>query len=122
MPNTDSATEIDSPLAERLLTDLKMFPPGGIIRQVRGGSMTGDLITDGDFVVLDPTRLQVQGDICVVVHDADGRRARSIGHICYAHPDVILHPSNKAFESVTITPEMHPVVEGVVAGVIRKVD
>jgi SOS-response transcriptional repressor LexA len=89
---------------------------------VVGDSMTGDDIRDGDFIVVAPGPA-ADGDIAVVEYATpNGRRGRVVKHVRHDGDALVLESSNPACPPKIITPEVVPVIEGVVVGVARVQD
>lgn len=83
--------------------------------QVRGESMTGDGILDGDHVVVEVNPRPVQGDIAVVLVGEEA----TVKHVYYERGALRLRSSNPAFPDLVYGPEDNPVVQGRVIGVLR---
>lgn len=86
--------------------------------RVRGDSMIGDGILDGDLVVVRQQPTVEQGDLCaaMVAGEATVKRYRRT-------PDgqVRLEPSNPAFEPIALTGDAEASVLGRVVAVLRRV-
>jgi SOS-response transcriptional repressor LexA len=100
-----------------------MTPEGAYAVLVRGDSMIGDGIHDGDFVIVDPGRVPEDGDIAVVrlsnwrhpktqepLHDRLVKRLRNGG--------TVLESSNRKYQPIVLRPENSAVIEGQVIAVV----
>jgi repressor LexA len=83
--------------------------------QVRGDSMTGDGILDGDHVVVEVNPRPAQGEIAVVLIGEEA----TVKHVCYERESLRLKSSNPAFPDLVYGPEDDPVIQGRVIGVVR---
>lgn len=82
--------------------------------RVRGDSMVGDHITDGDFVVVDARRSPKPGDL-VVARDEDGQA--TLKRLGLGPDHVRLEPSNPEYSVIRMR---DPAIVGVVTGIIRR--
>ncbi len=85
------------------------------VLRVKGDSMIGDGILDGDFVVVRKLATAENGQTVVALIGAEAtvkRLYRRAGHI-------ELHPANPAMEPIVVENEESFRIEGVVVGVIR---
>lgn len=96
-------------------------PPGMVgpgehfVLRVRGESMIGDGILDGDYVVVRKQRSADSGQTVVALINGEAtvkRFYRSAGRI-------ELHPANPTMAAISIPPSAELTIEGVVVGVIR---
>lgn len=95
-----------------------MFPERHLIAlQVVGDSMAGDLIHDGDDVLVDIARVAADGDIAAVRVTARAGRGLVLGRL--QRNKTLLVPSNPGYPALALTPAHRPVIEGVVVGVIK---
>lgn len=97
--------------------DPQMFPESDVFAlTVRGDSMTGIGIHDGDTAVVRKVERAEHGDIVVAMIDGDATLKRyqlRQGHI-------VLHPENPAYRDIVVDdPEMFRMV-GQVIGIIRR--
>ena len=84
--------------------------------RVRGSSMTGDGILDGDVIVVEKRELAESGALAVVMIDgaeATVKRFYQRGRV------VTLRPSNPAMEDIVLPAERVEVL-GVVTGLLRR--
>lgn len=85
--------------------------------RVRGESMIGECIADGDFIIVRETQSAGHGEMAVVLVDGESATLKR----CYREPGglVRLQPSNPAMEAMRF-PADRVSVKGVVVGVLRK--
>ena len=83
--------------------------------EVKGESMTGDGILDGDHVVVAVDPRPAQGSIAVVLIGEEA----TVKHVYYERDALCLKSSNPAFADLIYGPEDNPVVQGRVIGVVR---
>jgi DNA polymerase V len=92
-------------------------PAATFIFTVRGDSMSGVGILDGDKVVVDRTRSPRHNNIVVAVVDGDF----TIKRLYLKDGQVELHPENPAFPPLTFQEGSELVVWGVVTGLVRRI-
>jgi SOS-response transcriptional repressor LexA len=92
--------------------------------RVRGDSMTGDDISDGDYVLVDPDIEPGDGDIAIVW--VTNWRNSETGRLCkgrmvkrLARNRTVLESSNPAYRPMTLLPEHQAKFEGAVVGRIH---
>lgn len=104
-------------IAEREVLDLEtMFvsPHGIYVLQVRGDSMTGDNICDGDYVIIERRDTARDGETVVALIDNEEATLKRF----YRTPNgVRLEASNPAYEPIFAKSVS---IQGVVVGVLRK--
>jgi repressor LexA len=83
--------------------------------EVKGESMTGDGILDGDHVVVAVDPRPAQGSIAVVLIGEEA----TVKHVYYECDALRLKSANPAFPDLVYGPEDNPVVQGRVIGVVR---
>jgi repressor LexA len=83
--------------------------------EVKGESMTGDGILDGDHVVVVVDPRPIPGSIAVVLIGEEA----TVKHVYYERDALRLKSSNPAFSDLVYGPEDNPVVQGRVIGVVR---
>jgi len=83
--------------------------------EVKGESMTGDGILDGDHVVVEVDPRPAPGSIAVVLIGEEA----TVKHVYYERDALRLRSSNPAFPDLVYGPEDNPVVQGRVIGVVR---
>jgi repressor LexA len=84
--------------------------------EVRGDSMTGDGIRDGDYIVVAAGPEFKDGDICAVLIDND---EATVKHVYHANGGVRLVSSNPAVGPTFLEEKDYPIIQGKVIGVIR---
>jgi len=90
--------------------------PSNYALQVRGDSMIGENIADGDFVIIRKTDTAVPGD-AVVAYVNDEATLKKY----YPTQDGIeLHPQNPDYDVIHVTPDDSFRIGGIVLGVIRR--
>jgi repressor LexA len=102
---------------EREVVDLEeMFvsPHGNFVLRVRGDSMIGDHICDGDYVIVERRETARDGETVVALLD-DGEA--TLKRFYRTSNGIRLQPSNPAYEPL-IVPDVK--VQGVVVGVLRQ--
>ena len=83
--------------------------------EVKGESMIGDGILEGDHVVVAVDSRPAQGSIAVVLIGEEA----TVKHVYYERDALRLRSSNPAFPDLVYGPEDNPVVQGRVIGVVR---
>jgi repressor LexA len=83
--------------------------------EVKGESMIGDGILEGDHVVVAVDSRPAQGSIAVVLIGEEA----TVKHVYYERDALRLKSSNPAFPDLVYGPEDNPVVQGRVIGVVR---
>lgn len=84
--------------------------------RVKGDSMTGDHIQDGDLLVVNPSASPQEGDIVVAL--VDGEATVKHLHLAERGEEVELRPSNPDYEPIHVRAEEVHIV-GMVAGLLR---
>jgi len=83
--------------------------------EVKGESMTGDGILDGDHVVVTVDPRPAPGSVAVVLIGEEA----TVKHVYYERDALRLKSSNPAFPDLVYGPEDNPIVQGRVIGVVR---
>jgi repressor LexA len=83
--------------------------------EVKGDSMIGDGILDGDHVVVAVDPHPAPGSIAVVLIGEEA----TVKHVYYERDVLRLKSSNPAFSDLVYGPEDNPIVQGRVIGVVR---
>ena len=83
--------------------------------EVKGESMTGDGILDGDHVVVEVDPRPEPGTIAVVLVGEEA----TVKHVYYERGALRLRSSNPDFPDLVYGAEDNPVVQGRVIGVVR---
>ena len=97
--------------------DPAIFPEADVFAlRVKGASMIGAGIRDGDIALVHQTPEAGNGDIVVAVMDGEATLKR------FFKKDgrVTLHAENPDFEDLTIRPDVDFTLSGVVVGIIRR--
>lgn len=81
-----------------------------------GDSMTGDQIGEGNILIVDCSHEAVEGKICVVWHNGE----HTVKRVHYAHPLVVLMPSNPKYAPIYVQPDDDFKIFGVVTFVVHK--
>ncbi len=98
--------------------DPAMFPEANVFAlRVKGESMVGAGIRDGDVALVRQTPDARDGDLVVAVMDGEATLKRFF----LKDDRVVLHPENPAFQDIVVTPEVDFSLSGVVIGIIRRV-
>lgn len=92
------------------------FGPGVYGLRVRGDSMTGAGIHDGDVAVIRPTDEVRRGDIAVVVIDDEA----TIKRVAETGKRLVLKAENPAYKPITATDGQRVRVAGKVVGIVRR--
>jgi len=87
---------------------------GTYVLQVRGDSMIGDQIADGDFVVCDRRTQPNNGEMVVALLDTG---EATLKRFYRERNRIRLQPSNPAYEPIFVT---NPEIQGVAIGIIRR--
>ncbi|HEY6495008.1 MAG TPA: S24 family peptidase [Trebonia sp.] len=83
--------------------------------EVKGESMIGDGILEGDHVVVAVDPHPAQGSIAVILIGEEA----TVKHVYYERDVLRLKSSNPAFSDLVYGPEDNPIVQGRVIGVVR---
>lgn len=86
------------------------------VLEVRGDSMAGDGILDGDWVVVEHRDEARNGELVVAL--VDGEEA-TLKRIEQRPGQVLLHPANAAYQPLVLEPE-RVTIQGVVVGQMRR--
>jgi repressor LexA len=85
--------------------------------RVRGDSMKGDGILDGDFLVIEANQTAQNGEIVVALIDEENATLKRF----FRSPEGIrLEPSNEAYRPIYITDPERLRIQGILRGVLRK--
>jgi SOS-response transcriptional repressor LexA len=90
--------------------------------QVRGDSMIGDGLRDGDYVIVDPSQEYRDGDIVVVVVGNQDEAEALVKRLRYVKGIIRLESSNPEYLPIILRPEDNPQVAGKVTGIFRPID
>lgn len=85
--------------------------------KVRGDSMTGDGILDGDLIVIESRQTAENGQTVVAL--IDGNEA-TVKRFYRERGGVRLEPANPRYKAILIKPSDRVSIQGIVIGVIRK--
>lgn len=85
------------------------------VLRVRGDSMIGDGILDGDYVVVRKQARAENGQTVVALIDGEA----TVKRLVTRGQAVELHPANPALQPIMVAPDADFRIEGVVVGVIR---
>lgn len=91
-------------------------PPATFIVRVRGDSMIGAGIADGDLLVVDKGLAPVNGDIVVAVIDGEF----TVKRLYRRAGACVLAPENPAYAPISLQPGQELLVWGVVTGAVKK--
>jgi DNA polymerase V len=98
------------------LTDhLIKHPEATFFLRVRGDSMIGAGIFDGDLLIVDRSLSPISGDIVISILDGEFTVKRLIIH----HGFIELRPENPRFQSLRINEESQLDIWGVVTGAVK---
>jgi SOS-response transcriptional repressor LexA len=86
-----------------------------ICLEVRGDSLTGDGLYDGDYVIVASDPEPAEGKIAVVLVEGEA----TIKHIHYEGESLRLKSSNPRYSDQIYDSSRSPVVQGRVIGVVR---
>ena len=89
--------------------------------RVQGDSMTGDDLRDGDYVIVDPTEEEEDGDIVVVLKGNQDDIEALVKRVWYEGKTIRLESSNPHYPPVTLGPEDNPQIAGKVTGIFRPI-
>ena len=90
--------------------------PATFMFNVRGDSMRGASIEDGDKVVVDRSLQARHNDIVIAVVEGD----YTIKRVHQQHGRIELRPENSAYQAIVLNTERPLEVWGVVVGVVRR--
>lgn len=105
--------------AEEVMDPAEVLPwrPGDFLLRVRGDSMTGDGILDGDLVLLRPGGERIRSGTIAAVCVDDGREA-TLKRVYFEGDQVRLRAANPAFPDVVVPAESVRIA-GVFRGLVR---
>jgi len=85
--------------------------------RVRGDSMIGEQMREGDYIIVKSRRIANNGDLVVAL--VDGCDA-TVKRFYKEHNQVRLQPANPRYKPIIISPPNRVTIQGVVIGLIRK--
>ncbi|WP_338847786.1 translesion error-prone DNA polymerase V autoproteolytic subunit [Massilia sp. W12] len=101
--------------------DLNSFlvrnPAASFVFEVRGDSMQGAGILEGDRIIVDRSRQAQQGDIVVAAVEGEF----TVKRLFMRRNQLELHPENPAYPVLKLDADSDCLVWGVVVGVVRRV-
>ena len=83
--------------------------------------MMGDGLRDGDYVIVDPTEEEEDGDIVVVLRGNQDDVEALVKRVWYEGRTVRLESSNPQYPAITLGPEDNPQIAGKVTGIFRPI-
>jgi repressor LexA len=83
--------------------------------------MTGDDLRDGDYVIVDPTEEEEDGDIVVVLKGNQDDIEALVKRVWYEGKTIRLESSNPNYPPVILGPEDNPQIAGKVTGIFRPI-
>lgn len=96
--------------------DRRYLPSDDVfLMKVKGDSMTGRCITDGDFVLISPSQRAKDGDI-VAARLGEDATVKTLAH---RGSTVVLEPANASERAIEVQPRDDFAVLGVVCGIFR---
>lgn len=96
--------------------DRRYLPSDDVfLMKVKGDSMTGRYITDGDFVLISPSQRAKDGDI-VAARLGEDATVKTLAH---RGSTVVLEPANASERAIEVQPRDDFAVLGVVCGIFR---
>jgi len=114
---TDDTVDQSLDLNEYLINN----PTSTFFLRVKGNSMSGAGIHDGDVLVVDRSITPVDGKIVIAVVNGETTVKRlKINQGAQGHATAWLLPENPDYKPIKITPEMAFTVWGVVTSIVRK--
>ena len=97
--------------------DPAMFPEAEIFAlRVKGESMVGTGINDGDIALVHQTPVAEDGDIVVAMMDGEATLKR----LLRKEGRVVLHAENPEFKDLVVRPNVEFNLAGVVVGIVRR--
>ena len=97
--------------------DPEMFPEADVFAlRVKGVSMIGAGIRDGDIALVHQTPEAADGDIVVAIMDGEATLKRFF----LKDGQVVLHAENPEFKDMIVRPDVDFTLSGVVVGIIRR--
>ncbi|MFQ6608524.1 MAG: transcriptional repressor LexA [Fidelibacterota bacterium] len=90
--------------------------PSHYALQVKGNSMTGESIEDGDFIIVRKTDMAVPGDMVVAYVNEEA----TLKKYYPTQEGIELHPQNPDYDIIHVAQDDSFRIGGVVLGVIRK--
>jgi len=103
---------------EKLLVPADMYSPKRFALKVRGESMRDEQISDGDFIVAEPSANKpINGETVVALID---QSEATVKKFYDERTQIRLQPANDEFQPILISPPTRVTIQGVVRGLIRK--
>lgn len=101
--------------SEHIEVPLSYARGNNYVLRVRGDSMLGDQIREGDYIIVRDTQTASRGELVIAYVNNEATLKR------YYPEDnhIKLHPSNPEFEIIHVTPEDDFRIGGIVLGVMR---
>ena len=97
--------------------DSGMFPEADVFAlRVKGESMTGAGIRDGDVALVHQASEAADGDIVVAIMDGEATVKRFFNK----NRRVVLHAENPEFKDIAVRPDVDFRLAGVVVGIVRR--
>ena len=96
--------------------DRRYLPSDDVfLLKVKGNSMTGRCISDGDFVLVSPTVKPKDGDVIAARLGAEA----TVKVLTHRGPTIVLEPANPADRAIDVSPRDDFSILGTVCGVFR---
>ncbi|HMV49694.1 MAG TPA: transcriptional repressor LexA [Blastocatellia bacterium] len=107
---------------EGLFVPADMYSPTRFAFKVRGESMKDEQISDGDYIVAEPTwNKHLQGKTVVAsIGEGEETFETTVKKFFDERSHIRLQPANAAFEPIIIKPPQVVRIQGIVVGLIRK--
>ncbi len=103
---------------EKLLVPADMYSPKRFALKVRGESMRDEQISDGDFIVAEPSANKpINGETVVALIDDSEATVKKFYD---ERTQIRLQPANDEFQPILISPPTRVTIQGIVRGLIRK--
>jgi repressor LexA len=85
--------------------------------RVRGDSMSGDHIADGDYLIVESRETAENGQTVIAIIDGD---QATVKRFYRERGRIRLEPANTRFKPIYVKPPSRLAIQGVVIGIIRK--
>ncbi len=102
---------------ETIIAPSDLFAPSRFALKVRGDSMMDDSISDGDYIIVEPSQTAHNGQTVVAL--IDGEEA-TVKKFFREKGQIRLQPANKRYKPITIEDAGRVKIQGIVVGLVRR--
>jgi repressor LexA len=102
---------------EMIIAPSDLFAPGRFALKVRGDSMMDDSISDGDFIIVEPSQTPRNGQTVVALVDNE---AATVKRFFKEQGQIRLQPANMKYKPIIIEDAGRVKIQGIVVGLVRR--